>query len=133
MITMIKPPLTVLVLIILNCFMICSIMGEEEMFQVIDNRATMLNKRSPLEIGSRNSFDSRSNKWTSTTKDDSYLYSSDSNNGAGGGSKNASWKVFTGNPDEYTIGGVLSGAPVEFYFTQVLSVSILVHIQFLLT
>ena len=111
-------PLTALVLSLvmhLHC-----IMGED-FFQVVDNLVNV-NKRSPLEIGRTldNSKRPNSNKWTNK-KDDSYpSYSSDSS-----ASKNASWKAFTGNPNEYTIGGVLSGAPgVEFYFTQVLSVSI---------
>ena len=70
-------------------------------------------KRSPLDLGSYGSRD----RWTAKS-DKSYSYS-DQN-------KNQSWDVFKGNPTEYTIGGVLSGAPgVEFYFTQVLSVSLL--------
>ena len=70
-----------------------------------------IEKRSPLDLGSYGSRD----RWTPKS-DNSYSYS-DQN-------KNHSRDVFKGNPTEYTIGGVLSGAPgVEFYFTQVLSVS----------
>ena len=75
-----------------------------------------LEKRSPLDLGSLGSRD----RWTPNKSDkkSSYSYSADQN-------KNRSFEVFKGNPTEYTIGGVLSGAPgVEFYFTQVLSVSL---------
>lgn len=81
-------------------------------------------KRSPLDIGGR----SRGDKWSSSpsehTRDTGYLYSSDAS-GANFNKNNASQKVtFKGNPNEYTIGGVLSGTKdVEHYFTQVLSVS----------
>ena len=74
-----------------------------------------LEKRSPLDLGSLGSRD----RWTPNKSDKKpYSYSADQNK------NNRSFEVFKGNPTEYTIGGVLSGAPgVEFYFTQVLSVS----------
>ena len=74
-----------------------------------------LEKRSPLDLGSLGTRD----RWTPKSDKKSYNSYSDQN-------KNHSFEVFKGNPTEYTIGGVLSGAPgVEFYFTQVLSVSLL--------
>ena len=98
-----------------------------------------LQKRSPLDIGGqrRRTFDRNpKNKYTSQTNildsavttsssNSDFSYNSDSNNA--GEAKNNSWKTFTGNPEEYTIGGVLSTEDVEFYFIQVLSVS---HIFF---
>ena len=94
-----------------------------------------LQKRSPLDIGGqrRRTFDRNpKNKYTSQTNildsavttsssNSDFSYNSDSNNA--GEAKNNSWKTFTGNPEEYTIGGVLSTEDVEFYFIQVLSVS----------
>ena len=72
-----------------------------------------LEKRSPLDLGSLGTRD----RWTPKS-DKSYNSYNEQN-------KNHSFEVFKGNPTEYTIGGVLSGAPgVEFYFTQVLSVSL---------
>ena len=89
----------------------------------------VIQKRTPLDIGGRRNFDSIRNKWkndknevtTSKYSSDNSVYNSDQSSASG---KNSSLRpVFTGNPDEYTIGGVLSGAPdVEFYFTQILSV-----------
>ena len=73
-----------------------------------------LEKRSPLDLGSLGTRD----RWAPKS-DKSYNNYNEQN-------KNHSFEVFKGNPTEYTIGGVLSGAPgVEFYFTQVLSVSLL--------
>jgi len=41
---------------------------------------------------------------------------------------NVSSQSWSGNPREYTIGGVLSGAPeIEHYFKQVLSVSLFIY------
>ena len=78
-----------------------------------------LEKRSPLDLGSLGTRD----RWTPKS-DKSYNSYNEQN-------KNHSFEVFKGNPTEYTIGGVLSGAPgVEFYFTQVLSVSLLLESQF---
>lgn len=91
-----------------------------EVLNTFDNR----HKRTPLDIGGRSR-----DKWSSSehTRDTGYLYSSDS----GASFKNASQKAFTGNPNEYTIGGVLSGTKdVEHYFTQVLSVSAIKKIIF---
>ena len=82
-------------------------------------------RRTPLDLG--RTFDHYKTKTSSEEfqRDNTYLQSRDSAIG-----KNASRKAFTGNPDEYTIGGVLSGASdVEFYFTQVLSVSRLLTVS----
>ena len=88
-------------------------------------------KRSPLNIGqnSRRTRIQTKNKSKSKSK-------SSSSNSAGGSSytysdsstansiNTSSGSVWKGNPDEYTIGGVLSGkSGVEHYFTRVLSVS----------
>ena len=94
-----------------------------------------LEKRSPIDIGGQRqrTFDRKpKNKWTSksnildseiTTPSSNSDYFYNSAPGENGETKNNSWKTFTGNPDEYTIGGVLSTEDVEFYFIQVLSVS----------
>ena len=103
----------------------------------LDSISRNIQKRSPIDIGagqrSRN-FDRT--KWTSNTQDIITTPTSNSdyinfknepghsgNTGSASGNKNASWKTFTKNPDEYTIGGVLSARDVEHYFIQVLSVS----------
>ena len=88
-------------------------------------------KRSPLNIGSN----SRRTRIQTKNKSKSKSKSSSSNS-AGGSSytysdsstansiNTSSGSVWKGNPDEYTIGGVLSGkSGVEHYFTRVLSVS----------
>ena len=61
-----------------------------------------------------------------TTPSSSYSDFSDfsaSDSGRNSESKNISAQSFTGNPNEYTIGGVLSSMDVEHYFIQILSVS----------
>ena len=96
-------------------------------------------KRSPLNIGSN----SRRTRIQTKNKSKSKSKSSSSNS-AGGSSytysdsstansiNTSSGSVWKGNPDEYTIGGVLSGkSGVEHYFTRILSVST-IKIHFLL-
>ena len=58
-----------------------------------------------------------------TTPSSSYSDFSASDSGRNSESKNISAQSFTGNPNEYTIGGVLSSMDVEHYFIQILSVS----------
>ena len=75
-------------------------------------------KRSPIDIGQN-----RRKDWgkTSSKSSNSYSYSDATNTG----SINSSGSAWTGNPTEYTIGGVLSGSVgIEQYFTRVLRVSI---------
>ncbi len=105
-----------LTLVLSLCSFLGPIQGLKEV-KVLENR----DKRSPLDIGGRRTFDTFQNKWSNVENSDTtYLYSSDSSKT---GKNNASFTAFKGNPNEYTIGGVLSGAQdVEFYFTQVLSV-----------
>ena len=91
-----------------------------------------LQKRSPLDIGGQRRGQGVGRK---NRKKSSYTTPSSSNSdfsdfsatGSAGGSnsesKNVSQQSFTGNPNEYTIGGVLSSMDVEHYFIQILSVS----------
>ena len=101
-----------------------------------------LQKRSPLDIGGqrRGQGVGRKNrkKPSYTTPSSSYSDFSDfSASGSAGGrnsdrnseSKNVSEQSFTGNPNEYTIGGVLSSMDVEHYFIQILSVSTFGYIR----
>ena len=101
-----------------------------------------LQKRSPLDIGGqrRGQGVGRKNrkKPSYTTPSSSYSDFSDSSaSGSAGGSKsdrnseskNVSEQSFTGNPNEYTIGGVLSSMDVEHYFIQILSVSTFCYIR----
>ena len=107
-------------------------------FKDLDSISRNLQKRSPLQIGGERSRNYDRTKWTSNTQDSittptsnsDYINfkndpasSSHSGNTGSVGNINASWKTFTKNPDEYTIGGVLSARDVEHYFIQVLSVS----------
>ena len=84
------------------------------------NTVNNRNKRSPLDIG-QNSRKQNSRTSSKTRSNSGYSFSDASNtnnNSSGSGS------IWTGNPEEYTIGGVLSGSSgIEHYFTQVLSVS----------
>ena len=67
-----------------------------------------------------------------TTPSSSYSDFSDfsaSDSGRNSESKNISAQSFTGNPNEYTIGGVLSSMDVEHYFIQILSVSAFCYIR----
>ena len=87
-------------------------------------------KRSPLNIGSnsrrtriqtKNKSKSKSKSSSNSASGSSYTYSDSSTANSINTSSGSVWK---GNPDEYTIGGVLSGkSGVEHYFTRVLSVS----------
>ena len=81
-------------------------------------------KRNPLNIGQNNRRTRIQTKNKSKSKSGGYTYSaSDSSTSNSNTSSGGVWK---GNPDEYTIGGVLSGkSGVEHYFTRVLSVSII--------
>ena len=73
-------------------------------------------KRSPIDIGQN-----RRKDWGKSKSSNSYSYSDATNTG----SINSSGSAWTGNPTEYTIGGVLSGSVgIEQYFTRVLRVSI---------
>jgi hypothetical protein len=84
----------------------------------------ILVKRSPLDLGS-NSRQKTSN--SNSNKKNGYTFH-DNNSG---GSNNATNK-WVSNPVEYTIGGVLSGAPgIDHYFRQVLSVSVFWSFYFL--
>ena len=91
-----------------------------------------LQKRSPLDIGGqrRGQGVGRKNrkKPSYTTPSSSYSDFSASDSGRNSESKNVSEKSFTGNPNEYTIGGVLSSMDVEHYFIQILSVSTFCYI-----
>ena len=80
-------------------------------------------KRSPLNIGSNSRRTRIQTKTKSKSKSagSTYTYSDSSTSNSINTSSGSVWK---GNPDEYTIGGVLSGkSGVEHYFTRVLSVS----------
>lgn len=122
----------------LSCLPVIHSDSKEFYNEDVSNNAHQISKRSPLDIGGRRTFDNLRNKWTS--RKDHVATSTPSVNDFGGryddrsdsdffysdsATKNANFtQTFTGNPDEYTIGGVLSGAKdVEFYFTKVLSVS----------
>ena len=96
-----------------------------------------LQKRSPLDIGGqrRGQGVGRKNRKKpsySTTSSSNSDFSDYSATGSAGGSnseiKNVSEQSFTGNPNEYTIGGVLSSMDVEHYFIQILSVSTFCYI-----
>ena len=105
--------------------------------------ARNLQKRSPLQIGAgsqrrRPGFDRKKSPYTKssfTTQPSSsnsdYSFSSDYSGSTSGDSdgKNASDQSFTGNPNQYTIGGVLSSMDIEHLFIQVLSVSIFLLIS----
>ena len=64
-----------------------------------------------------------------TTPSSSHSDFSASDSGRNSESKNISAQSFTGNPNEYTIGGVLSSMDVEHYFIQILSVSTFCYIR----
>lgn len=72
-------------------------------------------KRSPLDL----SANSRTRTTSSTSSNQNgYSFAPDGATSAG----NNSGQGWTGNPREYTIGGVLSGEPgIDHYFTQILS------------
>ena len=89
-------------------------------------------KRSPLNIGqnSRRTRIQTKTKSKSKSAGSTYTYSDSSTSNSINTSSESVWK---GNPDEYTIGGVLSGkSGIEHYFTRVLSVSIVHIINFYL-
>ena len=87
-------------------------------------------KRSPLNIGqnSRRTRIQTKTKSKSKSAGSTYTYSDSSTSNSINTSSGSVWK---GNPDEYTIGAVLSGkSGVEHYFTRVLSVSSIHIINF---